>query len=102
MLPLSSRFISHNKSLAAVLPVGLARRHQANPGASIRIHNCYATPVLLSCLPSLVMNTTEVKMVDSYLKVIHQNLLKLMDKTPACVVGTHIRDILLYLGRTWC
>ena len=86
LVHISSRFTSHKKCLAAVLHSGLARRHRANPAASIRIHNCYATPVLLSCLPSLVLNSSEVKMVDSYLKVTHQNLLKLMDKTPACVV----------------
>ena len=57
---ISSRFVFHKKCLAAVLPVGLARRHRANPAASIRIQNCYAAPVLLSCLPSLVMNTKEV------------------------------------------
>ena len=53
------------------------------------------------------MNTAEVQMVDSYLKVTHQNLLKLMDKTPACIVsflggtlpGTdliHIRQLSLF------
>ena len=86
LVHISNRFIAHKKCLAAVLPVGLARRHRANPAASIRIHSCYATPVLLSWLPSLVMNSSEVKMVDSYLKVTQQNLLKLMKKTPACVV----------------
>ena len=38
---LSSRISSHRKSLAAVLPLGLARGHRGNPAASLRIHQLY-------------------------------------------------------------
>ena len=43
-----NRFTSHKRSLAAVLPVGLARGHRGNIAASVRIHHLYALPVL-SC-----------------------------------------------------
>ena len=82
-----NRFTAHRRSLAAVLPVGLARGHRGNPAASLRIHQMYSTPVLFSGLSSLVLNPTEVEMIDMYLKVAVQNLQKLMDKTPACVVA---------------
>ena len=87
LLHLSGRFVAHKKSLAAVLPFGLARGQRGNPAASIRIHHLYATPVLLSGLPSLVLNNTETSMLDSYMKKTSQNLQKLMDRTPACVVA---------------
>ena len=82
-----NRFTAHRRSLAAVLPVGLARGHRGNPAASIRIHQMYSTPVLFSGLSSLVLTPTEIEMIDMYLKVALQNLQKLMDKTPACVVA---------------
>ena len=84
---LASRISSHRKSLAAVLPLGLARGHRGNPAASLRIHQLYASPVLLSGLASLVLNNSETKLIDSYMKKTSQNLQKLMDKTPACVVS---------------
>ena len=65
-----------------MLPFGLAKSH-CNLAASLRIDNLHATPVLLSGLGSLVLNTSEVNMIDSY----SQNLQKLMAKTPACVVA---------------
>ena len=42
------RFTAHRRALAAVLPVGLAKGHRASPAAALRIHQLYATPVLLS------------------------------------------------------
>ena len=81
-----NRFTSHKRSLAAVLPVGLARGHRGNIAASVRIHHLYALPVLFSGLPSLVLANGEIELMDSYLKSVLQNLQKLMDKTPACVV----------------
>ena len=81
------RFTSHKKVLGAVLPVGLARGHRGNPAASLFIHNLYATPVLFSGLSSLVLKSTEITLIDQYLKETSQKLQKLMDKTPACVVA---------------
>ena len=82
-----NHFTAHRRSLAAVLPIGLARGHRGNPAASIRIHQIYSTPVLFSGLSSLVLNPSEIDMIDMFLKVSLQNLQKLMDKTPACVVA---------------
>jgi hypothetical protein len=81
-----NRFTSHKRSLAAVLPVGLARGHRGNIAASVRIHHLYALPVLFSGLPSLFLANAEIELIDSYLKAVLQNLQKLMDRTPACVV----------------
>ena len=84
---ISSRFTAHRKSLASVLPFGLARSHRCNPAASLRINNLYATPVLLSGLGSLILNSSEINMINAYMKKITQNLQKLMPNTPACVVA---------------
>ena len=80
------RFTAHKKCMAAVLPFGLSRGHRTNPAASLHIHRAYCTPVLLSGLSSLVLSQAEVALVDKYLKVTLQNLQRLMDKTPECVV----------------
>ena len=84
---ISSRFTAHKKSLASVLPFGLARSHRCNPAASLRINNLYATPVLLSGLGSLILSSSEINMINMYMKRTTQNLQKLMAKTPACVVA---------------
>ena len=81
------RFISHSRALAAVLPVGLARGHRGNPAAVLRVHQLYAVPVLLSGVPTLVLKTSEISMIDQYLKTSVENLQKLMDRTPASVVA---------------
>ena len=47
---LLERIASHKKALGAVSSAGLARSHRGNPAASIRVHQLYATPVLLSGL----------------------------------------------------
>ena len=84
---ISSRFAAHRKALAAVLPVGLARGHHGSPAAALRIHNLYATPVLLSGMGSIVLNKAETDMINTFIKQKTQNLQKLMDKTPASVVA---------------
>ena len=81
------RFANHRKALSAVLPVGLARGHRGNPAASLLVNDIYATPVLFSGLSSLILKSTEVTMIDQYMKQTVQRLQKLMDKTPACVVA---------------
>ena len=84
---ISNRIACHKRALAAVLPVGLARGHRGNPAASIIISNIYATPVLFSGLSSLVLKTTETALLNQYLKETTQRLLKLMERSPACVVA---------------
>ena len=102
-----NRLSAHKKALAAVLPFGLAHRHRGNPAAVLRLHNLYATPVLFSCLSAALLQSSEVDMLDKYLKNKLLNLQKLMERTPACVVyflsGTlpasaqlHIRQLCLF------
>ena len=58
-----------------------------NPAAALRIHQLYATPVLLSGMGSIILNKSETDMIDAFLKKKSQNLQKLMDKTPASIVA---------------
>ena len=80
------RISAHKKALAAVSPAGLARGQRGNPAASLRVHNLYATPVLFSGLASLVLNSVEVKVLDSHYKNTVQNLQRLHQNTPRAVV----------------
>ena len=84
---LLSRFTAHRKALFSILPVGLARGHRGNPAASLRAHQVYGTPVLLSGITTLVLTNPEVKLLDQYVKKTLQNIQKLMDRTPNCVVA---------------
>ena len=83
---ITGRFSANRKSLAAVLPLGLAQGQRGNLAASLRINSIYATPVLLSGLGSLILSAQDIKIVDSYLKRKTQNLQGLMNKTPDFVV----------------
>ena len=84
---ISGRFTAHRKVLDGLLPLGLARGHHGNPAASILIHRTYAIPVLYSGVAALVLKSREVTMLDQYLKRTVQRLMKLAEKTPACVVA---------------
>ena len=84
---ISGRLSAHRKALLAVLPLGLARGHHGNPAASLRINKIYATPVLFSGMGSLILSSAEINMLENYTKKTVQNLQKLMDRTPACVVA---------------
>ena len=83
---LTARFNANRKALAAVLHSGLARGHQANPSASIKIEKLYALPVLLSGLGSLCLSKNEVDLVDRHFRETLRRLLRLRDKTPKCVI----------------
>ena len=83
---LLSRFSAHRKQMFAVLPVGMARRHRANPAYTLNAHQVYGTPVLLSGTATLILSKSETKIIDQKLKSTVQNLQKLYDKTPASVV----------------
>ena len=87
------RFSAYRKSMFALLPLGMARSHRANPAASLRAHQTYCLPVLLSGLPTLILSCSEIKLIDHKLKITSQQLQKLQDKTPAAVVyflGGHL------------
>lgn len=80
------RVSAHRKSLFAVLPSGLARRHNANQAASLSVQNTFSLPVLLSGLASLTLNATEVDVLDKHFKDTLRTLMKLPDKTPDPVI----------------
>ena len=83
---LAARFTAHRRSLASILHSGLAKKHRGNPASNIKIEKLYATPVLLSGLASLVLNSAEIGTLDKYYVNVLRNLLKLHDRTPRCVV----------------
>ena len=84
---ITGRLSAHRKALLAVLPLGLARGHNGNPALSLRINKIYATPLLFSGMGSLVLSSNETNILEKYTKKTVQNLQKLMDKTPSCVVA---------------
>ena len=83
---LQSRFTAHRKALFAILPVGLARAHRGNPAASLRAHQTYVIPALLSGVTTLVLKKSETDLLDQYVKKTLLNLQKLMPRTPSCVI----------------
>ena len=61
----------------AVLHAGIAKGHQANPAASLRVETLFAVPVLISGLASLVLTSKEKKFIGQLHKVHLQRLLRL-------------------------
>ena len=80
------RVAAHRKSLFAVLPSGLARRHNANQAAALSVHNSFSLPVLLSGIAPLTLTSTEVDVLDKHFKNILKSLMKLPDKSPDPVI----------------
>ena len=80
------RVTAHRKALYAVLPAGVARRHNANQAAAIKVHNTFALPVLLSGVASLTLNTAELLVLDKHFKETLRSIMKLPDKTPDPVI----------------
>ena len=60
----------------------MARRHRANPLASLRANTIFGIPVLYSGLASLILNKHETDIISQHVKETVQNLLKLHQKTP--------------------
>ena len=79
---IQQRLSSHRKALSAILYSGMARRHRANPLASLRANTIFGIPVLFSGLASLILNKHETDIISQHLKETVQNLLKLHQKTP--------------------
>ena len=80
------RMVSHRGALAKILCMGLARKHRANPLASLRAETIFATPVLYSGMASLFLTKTEISTLAQYVKETTERLLKLYPKTPEPVV----------------
>ena len=80
------RISCYKKALLSVSSCGISRAQRGNPAASLKVHQLYAVPVLLSGLGSLVLHEKEVKLVDSNYKNTVQNLQRLHKNTPRAVV----------------
>ena len=104
---IQTRFSAHRKQMGAILAAGLAKSHRANPTATLRAHQTYCLPVLLSGTAALVLKVSEVQLLEQYVKDTLCNLQKLLPKTPSCVIhflggqlpGTahlHIRQLTLF------
>ena len=52
---------AHTRAVYAVLPAGLARGHNGNPAAALRVEAMYGLPVLLSGLASLILGKPELR-----------------------------------------
>lgn len=81
-----SRMVAYRKAMFALLPTGIALANRASPVVSLRIHRIHCLPVLLSGLGSLILQTSEVNLVDQNVKITLQRLQKLLPRTPHCVV----------------
>ena len=80
------RVAAHNKALFSVLPAGLARNHNANPAASLRVESLYALPVLLFGIAPLILLASEIKIIHFHHKKTLRNLQKLPFGTPEPVI----------------
>ena len=80
------RIAAHRKSLFAVLPAGLARRHNTNQAAALSVQNTFSLPVLLSGVACLSLTTSDHNVLDKHFKSTLNRLMKLPDKTPDPVI----------------
>ena len=77
---------AHRRAMHAILPVWTAKAHRGNLAVNLSAHRTYGLPVLFSGMGSLVLKSSEVNIIDQYVKVTLQQMQKLRDKTPHCVV----------------
>ena len=90
---LLNRLAAHRKSMFSILPIGLGKKHRGNPSVSIIAHSIYCLPVLFSGLSALTLKSTEIDILDQYIKTTLERLQKLRVRTPLCVVmflGGHL------------
>ena len=76
------RIAQHKKSIASILFAGAAKSHRGNPAASLRLHNLYCLPVLLSGLGSLVLSKVELDILEQHFTKTLLRIQRLHDKTP--------------------
>ena len=81
-----NRISCYKKALGAIGSSGMARSHRGNPAATIRVHKLYAEPILFTGLASLVLLSSEIKMISSHHKKTLQFLQRLHENTPRAVV----------------
>ena len=78
--------VSHKRSLAQILRMGMAKRHRANQLASQRAETIFSKPVLYSGMSSLLLSKSEADILAKHVNLTTENLLKLHPKTPEPVV----------------
>ena len=83
---LQQRIVSHRRSLAQILCMGMSKRHRANPIASLRAETIFTTPILYSGVASLLISKSETDILSLHVKETTEKLLKLHPKTPEPVV----------------
>jgi hypothetical protein len=76
------RILAHKKKMGALLFTGIGRSHRGNPAASVKLEKLYGMPVLFSGTASLVLNDSEINIIDQHYKNTLCNLLKLHSGTP--------------------
>ena len=81
-----NRIVAHKRAMGAVLFSGLARSHRGNPAASLKIEKLRGMPVLFSGMASLVLDRTEVNIIDQHYTTTMRNLLKVCYGTPKSFV----------------
>ena len=81
-----NRIAAHKSGLNYILSAGLARGKQGNPAASLRVHQVYGESKLFSGLASLVLNKSEIRIIDNYYQRIVMNLQRLHQNTPRSFV----------------
>ena len=96
-----NRIAAYKTAMGSVLSAGLARGHQGNPAAGLRVHQLYATPRYFSGLATLVLSKPETTLIDYQYKKMLEKIQRLHDKTPRSVVhlmaGTVPGEAVLHL-----
>ena len=80
------RISSHKKVLGTICAAGMGKGHRGNAAATLRVHLLHATPVLLSGLETLVLNTAEISILDKLYNSTLEKLQRLHLRTPRSVV----------------
>ena len=77
-----SRITAHKKATYLIRYASCSSTNLTNLYANIRAEMCFCTPVLLSGLPSLKINTTNMNILDNYYKGSLKKILRLPVDTP--------------------
>ena len=81
-----NRIAAYKTAMGSVLSAGLAKGHQGNPAAGLRVHQLYATPRYFSGLASLVLSKPETTLIDYQYKNMLERIQRLHENTPRSVV----------------
>ena len=80
------RLSAHTRAVMSVLPSGMARGHNGNPAACLRLERLYGCPVLLSGISSLVLTKAEFSVLHNHYKKNLEKIMKLHQSSPESVV----------------